>query len=273
MQKTKRKQIAEETLEILKCGHYRSPNGATVSIRELQQAAERETRLYDETTLSGGLLKGATHDMVVTVNSESTGEALARLASEGKQNVACLNFASAKNPGGGFLGGAQAQEECLARSSGLYPCLLTQCSYYERNRANRSPIYLDLLIHSPNVPFIRDDEGALYDEPVVASVITCPAPNRGAVLANQPQQKHEIVPALQRRTRMVLRAAAINGAQHLVLGAWGCGVFRNDPEQVADIFAEALQEYRGQFIQIVFAIYGGRSGPNLSAFQRAVSGN
>ena len=119
------------------------------------------------------------------MNSETTGEAITRLLGRGR-HVGCLNFASAKYAGGGFLTGAQAQEEALACSSTLHPCLLKAPQYYAQNRAHRSTIYLDLIIHSPLVPFFRNDEGVLLEQPVLASVMTVPAPNAGAVMQNEP---------------------------------------------------------------------------------------
>jgi uncharacterized protein (TIGR02452 family) len=169
-----------------------------------------------------------------------------------------LNFASAKNPGGGFLNGSQAQEEALARASGLYPCLLTAREYYERNRANRSAVYLDLAIFSPQVPFFRDDSGVLLEKPILASVITAPAPNAGAVEQNEPKNVGEIELALKRRTELVLGIAVAHEVKRLVLGAWGCGVFRNDPAIVAKTFSEFLKppgQFAGAFAEVVFAVY------------------
>jgi uncharacterized protein (TIGR02452 family) len=75
-----------------------------------------------------------------------------------------LNFASAKNPGGGFLNGARAQEESLARSSALYPCL-RKSGMYDHHRASGDCLYTDWMIVSPEVPVYRDDEtGALLGE-------------------------------------------------------------------------------------------------------------
>src|SRR5262249_60941792 len=96
---------------------------------------------------------------------------------EGEQNAVALNFASARNPGGGFLGGAKAQEEDLARRSALYACLLTQRPYYDANRAERSLLYTDHIIYSPSVPFFRDRALDLVESPFCASIITAPAPN------------------------------------------------------------------------------------------------
>src|SRR4030095_3387218 len=121
----------------------------------------------------------------VEVQNETTFAALARLVGS-NGHLAGLNFASAKNPGGGFLNGSLAQEEALACASGLYPCLLQAPEYYERNRANRSALYLDLAIFSPLVPFFRNDAGTLLEKPVLASVSTAPAPNAEAIAHKEP---------------------------------------------------------------------------------------
>jgi len=209
------------------------------------------------------------------VTTETTFAALQRLRQEGASDLGCLNFASAKNPGGGFLTGAQAQEEALARSSGLYDCLLMQPDYYELNRKNRSCLYLDLAIVSPCVPFIRNDEGTLLEEPIIATVITSPAPNAGAVTANEPEAIPRVVPTLKRRAEMVLRLAVAHGVQNLVLGAWGCGVFRNDPVEVANAFEQLLRpegDYHGRFQRVVFAVYTSeRERANFDAFHAALS--
>jgi uncharacterized protein (TIGR02452 family) len=191
------------------------------------------------------------------VTNETACDAIARLAVAGG-HVACLNFASAKNPGGGFLNGSLAQEEALACASGLYPCLLTAPSYYERNRANRSALYLDLAVFSPMVPFFRDDSGALLEKPMMASVITAPAPNAGVISQNEPNNLDHVEPTILRRTELVLNIAAAHRVDRLVLGAWGCGVFRNDPRIVAAIFSQLLQppgKFANMFTEVVFAVY------------------
>jgi uncharacterized protein (TIGR02452 family) len=198
----------------------------------------------------------------VAVTGESTIAALERLAPLGG-HLGCLNFASAKNPGGGFLGGAQAQEEALARSSGLYPCLLAQPAYYERNRASHTPLYLDLAIVSPHVPFFRDDDGRWLDAPVYATVITCPAPNAGAARKRADYDPSKLDATLRARARFVIDLAVHHRIDHLVLGAWGAGVFRNDPAKVARAFRDALAA--DGFISVVFALLT-EGSPNHGAF-------
>ena len=252
--------VAKSTLAACEAGEYTNAHGERVPLREAIDRAVAGTVSHEPAPVTP-VSRFATG---ITVTSESTIDALVRLRA--RPQLACLNFASAKNPGGGFLGGAQAQEESLARSSALYPCLLTQPAHYERNRANHSPRYLDLAIFSPAVPFFRSDDGAWLDRPVLASVITCAAPNASALRQQQKLDPQILEATLRRRAAFVLAVAAHHGIEHLVLGAWGAGVFGNDPALVADAFAVPLAgDYRGVFAEVVFAIYGG-PGPNHAAF-------
>jgi putative RNA 2'-phosphotransferase len=198
----------------------------------------------------------------LSVTAESTIEAIRRLG----DGCVALSFASAKNPGGGFLGGAQAQEETLARSSALYPCIVSGRGYYDANRAARSAMYLDLALYSPRVPFFRDDDGGWLERPIHAGVITCPAPNAGALRKHGRFDPVEVARTLARRAQLVLAVAAHHGATQLVLGAWGAGVFGNDPGSVARAFAEPLRgPFAGAFAEVVFAIPDA-SGANHRAF-------
>jgi uncharacterized protein (TIGR02452 family) len=258
MSRTNRTTIARETVTILEAGHYTAPSGRKVDISDAIKRAVAGTTFHEGEVSQAVPIMPAQGETQLEVTPETTFQAIARLSSQHGGPIACLNFASAKNPGGGFLTGAQAQEECLARASALYHCLLAQPAYYERNRANRSTLYLDLVIYSPEVPFFRDDAGQLLEQPVFASVITAPAPNRGAITDNEPQNLPLVDPTLARRAAVVLSVAASKGVKRLILGAWGCGVFRNDPRMVARSFAAYLDKggkFAGCFDEVVFAIY------------------
>ncbi len=256
MDRNERAGIAEDTLRIIERGEYVAPSGVTINLHQSIESAKAGTRLYDSRVIDDPVAPRTT-PTALSVTAETTCEAIVRLKRSGRGHLCALNFASAKNAGGGFLGGAQAQEEALARSSALYPCLLTQPAYYDRNRANGSALYLDLAIYSPNVPFFRNDAGALLDSPVRSSIITAPAPNAGAVTQNRPDDVPMIEPTLRRRADMVLAVAAAEKVERLILGAWGCGVFRNDPSLVADAFAALLQNgrFKNVFSEVVFAIF------------------
>jgi uncharacterized protein (TIGR02452 family) len=261
--------IAEQTLAACESGRYVNAAHEIVEIGAAIEHARRSTVSLDLGTLEQKLALPPTRTQVgrteISVTAESTIEAIRRLAERG--HVTCLNFASAKNPGGGFLGGAQAQEESLARSSALYPCLVTQPEHYARNKENQSALYLDTAIYSPDVPFFRDDDGDWLDRPVLCSVITCAAPNAGALRNNGRFDAGIVEATLRRRADLVLAIAKHTGADRLVLGAWGAGAFGNDPRQVAKIFHDLLAgPYENRFSEVVFAVLGGPGTPNHDAF-------
>ncbi len=267
--------IAQETLQIVRVGAYRA-GGAELSVQAAVAAARAGTRLYEPDAVAALVAERAasltSSVPAFEVTGETTSAASRRLLATGAEDVLALNFASAKNPGGGFLGGAKAQEEDLARQSALYDCLVTQPRYYEENRAFGSALYTDHLIYSPRVPFFRDDALALVAEPYLVSMITSPAPNAGALVRSgySVDKIAEIPRVLARRAEHVLRVAEAHGHRVLVLGAWGCGAFHNDPELVARVWSELLRgPYAGAFERVVFAVRSREAAsPNLRAFEQ-----
>lgn len=128
------------------------------------------------------------------------------------------------------------------------------------------------MIHSPAVPVFRDDRGRLLDEPFTAGFLTSPAPNAGVILRTAPERAGELPHALAVRAGRVLETAAAHGYRRLVLGAWGCGVFRNDPVQVAGAFRTHLApggRFAGAFDHVVFGILDRtRDSAVRAAFER-----
>jgi uncharacterized protein (TIGR02452 family) len=258
---------AKTTLKVIEDGQYLAPSGQLVSIRAQVERALAGTVLYRPDEVATLPLPRREGRARCEVTSETTGAAARRLCEEGAR-VVLLNFASARNPGGGFLRGAKAQEEDLARCSALYSSLITKPGYYEANRGQSSLLYTDHLIYSPDVPFFRDERLDFLERPFFPSVITSPAPNAGEVLARDERARPQIHEALVRRARQVLAVAAKHEHRTLVLGAWGCGVFRNDPVEVADVFANLLDDSGGTFERVVFAVWErSGDGPNLQAFR------
>lgn len=262
MKKQTRAKTAWETLDILTNGHYVNPHGKTVSIQSALQYAAGNTVLYRpedfETVFRQRDKQSAQHEGIIEVTGESTYAAAYRLVvKEKQQNVCCLNFASAKNPGGGFLNGAHAQEEALARASGLYTCLQQKSEMYQINRGHGSCLYTDHMIYSPLVPVFRNDADQLLEDYYTVSVITAPAVNAGAVEDNEPENISRIKPVMLGRMEKLLSVAAAQQQTTLILGAWGCGVFRNDKGEVAGGFAALLNSdtFRYRFSRVVFAVY------------------
>ena len=183
----------------------------------------------------------------VQVTNETTLGAARRLADAGASPLA-LNFANGVHPGGGFLEGARAQEEVLCRSSALYETLVGDRMYEAHARRPR-PDSSDWAIYSPGVPVFRTDDGATLPRPWPLHVLTCAAPYAPAV--GQPESGD----LLERRIGRVLAIARAHGHTALVLGAWGCGAFYDDPLRTARDFRAALEgEFAGSFADVVFAI-------------------
>jgi uncharacterized protein (TIGR02452 family) len=182
-------------------------------------------------------------------------------------DLAVLNFASARKVGGGFLRGAKAQEEDLVRSCGLYRCLEAQPDYYQANQSCESMLYTDHIIYSPGVPWFRSENGDLLKKPFLASIITAPAPNAKEYLKKNPGGRKAIRDTLERRARYVLSIARDNGHRSLLLGAWGCGVFGNNPHEVARVFMSLLKSksFKGQFERVEFAVFD--RTPNRDVYQ------
>lgn len=271
------KSIAGENERIIAAGSYVNQRGARVELGDAVAVACQGTRSYSpdqtrrlfEEQAAG---TGAHRETAFEVTGEtSTGAGQRLVLSEGAADVAILNFASARNPGGGYLGGARAQEEDLCRSSALYTTLLEARDYYEAHRADRDTRYSHRVIFSPGVPVYRDKATRLLDEPYQVSYLTSPAPNAGALARHDPAALGEIDGLLTERAGRVLAVAAHHGVQTLVLGAWGCGVFRNDPATVARVFRGHLADggvFEGRFSRVVFAVYDTASAkPTLAAFQ------
>ncbi|MAX81710.1 MAG: TIGR02452 family protein [Crocinitomicaceae bacterium] len=255
-----RKQLAEETLQILDKGFYTSVSGKKIDISQLQHKAEQFTKVYTPEE-SDELLKQlpyttADFETNISVTNQATLDAVRMLIAEGHEDVLCLNFASAKNPGGGFLGGSQAQEESIARSTGLYNCQIKTQGYYETNRKHKSCMYTDYMIYSPFVPIIKDEDGNNLNQQMHCAIITAPAVNKGVVKHREPGRLQDVEQVMKRRIRKVLAIARTNNHKTLVLGAWGCGVFQNDPNDIAVYFREVItSDFSHQFEKIVFAIY------------------
>ena len=190
----------------------------------------------------------------------------AGLKYSGNGRMAMLNFASYKNPGGMFLSGSRAQEECLCHASFLYNVLSAQKEYYTWNNQHKNrALYLNRGLYTPNIRF--ENKGQVY----FADVITCAAPNLSAARKYQHITDMENSRVLYDRIRFVLDIAKDNGTETLILGGFGCGVFGQDATEVAKAFKALLSTSHRCFQTVVFGIPQGRDG-NLAKFQNVFCG-
>ncbi|GAA4190950.1 TIGR02452 family protein [Streptosporangium oxazolinicum] len=249
--------IADVNARIIAEGEYSTDDG-TVVVGPALRAALSGTASHPADGYIDVPRPTTGHRTSFQVTAEGSLQAARRLHLAGAGRIAVLNFASARNPGGGYLGGAKAQEEDLCRNSLLYPCLLRAPDYYAAHRTSPDLLYSHRVIWSPDVPVHRGDDGRLLSEPYPVSFLTSPAPNAGEALRRDPGLRDLIRHVLHQRAERVLTVAAHHGARRLVLGAWGCGVFRNDPREVAEAFHTHLTAggaFAAVFERVVFAVW------------------
>ena len=214
------------------------------------------TKEYDNARVKQQLLNTVSNGRSkITVTDEDTVSALFRLKEEdvkdtgGKSKIAVVNFASFRNPGGMFIEGSRAQEECLCHSSFLFNVLSRKQEFYDTNieRYVNNNLYVNRGLYTENVRFFSDN--GTYR----ADVITCAAPNWTAA------QKRRIPPqdnskALLERIKFVLYLAQLNDVKILVFGAFGCGVFGQDASEVAQDLLYINYKHFFGLNQIVCAI-------------------
>jgi len=228
-------------------GHYQNKEGETIDWHEAVQAACAGKRSIPPDAVLPTSEPRRFPETRVQVTNETTLGAAQRLTVEGKEPLA-LNFANGIHPGGGFQNGARAQEEVLCRSSALYLTLKGD-PMYDAHRQRPRPDSTAWAILSPNVPVFRNDDGTTLDSPWLLSFITCAAPFAPAL------STQEAAELLEHRIHRVLAIAGAYNYAALVLGAWGCGAFRNDPHTTALAFRRALEgDFDGVFSDVVFAV-------------------
>ncbi len=224
----------------------------------------------------------------IVVSGKRSLEAAEPYAKQGKK-VCVLNFASASNPGGGVVHGSSAQEECICRCTTLYPCLNLSAmwdAFYMPHRKADNPLYNNDCIYTPNVCVFKSDTN--FPEPLPkaewwnVNILTCAAPNLRERPSNAMNPNAgstaakisatELEKLLTSRIRRIFEVAVANGNEVLILGAFGCGAFRNPPELVARVFWKVMQDYLCYFETIEYAVYHTeREIANFEAFKNAMS--
>lgn len=269
-----RKEIANQTLEILQRGYYLYGNQKIDIAEPHRQSVEKSLLITPEEGQKLVEKQYFSHDgkkANVFLKNISVIKAVLYCTKQCQNETGILNFASAKNPGGGFLNGAMAQEESIAASSGLYETLLPHKAYYEINRQCGTMMYTNHAIYSPNVVFFRDEKFALLQQFTTASVLTLPAVNYGQVLLKK-ENAEVAKKVMKKRMELALSIFAEKGCKTIILGAYGCGVFRNVPDDVAMWWQELLEKgYDRAFETILFAVLDTSKQQNVfSAFEKNI---
>lgn len=251
----------------------------------IRSSVSRQAVIPQEMPLEGGI-PCREREANVVVSAKRTFEAAAAYAG---RKVCVLNFASATNPGGGVRYGSRAQEEGLCRCSTLYPCLNTPAlweGFYAPHRAQADPLHNDDCIYTPDVVVFKSDtshpdmlEEARWQR---VDVITCAAPNLREEPSNvmNPGEGEAVSVTLEQLQRIheqrmarILRIAALHRCDVVVLGAFGCGAFCNDPRIVAKAYANVLPEFRHAFETVEFAVYCTKADTtNFDVFRERLGG-
>ena len=215
--------------------------------------------MYDVDFAYNNALENGTD--IIVVDSDS----VTAIYEHASNKTAVLNFSSYRHPGGMFINGSKAQEECLCHESFLYNVLSSfTLAFYDWNEQHRNnSLYLNRALYTPDVLFVRDNRVISCD------VITCAAPNKTSAQKYASITDSENSMTLRDRIHYVLDIAAYNDVETLILGAYGCGVFGQDPIEVASIFKEYLSTTHKCFKKVVFAIPDGKDG-NLFAFKKVL---
>jgi uncharacterized protein (TIGR02452 family) len=241
--------MGREAMQVIELGLYATPTSRQVDIAaDIAAAVARTTHLPPDHRHT--FPRAGTHATVIEV-TEATSLLTARGHHEAGLRTLVLNFASPTVPGGGFLAGERAQEEYHCRSSALFACQADGPMYaFHANQANA--LRSDAMIYSPDVPVFRDDDHQLLEEPFKVAFLSAAACDARDVA---PLDQPKIAGAMSARIVKVLSAAQANGHDALVLGAWGCGNFANDPALIADLFRQAIQgPFKGAFRRVSFAV-------------------
>lgn len=223
----------------------------------------------------------------VVVSSKRSLEAAEFYAKQDKK-VCVLNFASATNAGGGVVNGSSAQEECICRCSTLYPCLKADIlwkEFYLPHRWANNPLYNSDCIYTPDICVFKSDidfpELLPSNEWWKVNILTCAAPNlrenpsssmnpnAGTTRANISADGLEKL--LEARIRRIFEVAISNENEVIILGAFGCGAFRNPPEIVAKVFNRVMKDFIYHLDVIEYAVYHReREAANFEAFQKYI---
>ena len=266
LNRARRRELAEETLAVLKQGIYLNYNISSqiASCNDNTQYHPPDGALSNWSNAEPHPLPQPTNILLLEESTLQGVDTLKNLVASQvpKPKVGILNFASAKNPGGGFLGGSKAQEESIARSSSLYLSLTTATAepYYKNHKRDpRGGYYSHAMIYSPGVVIIRNDQGD-WIEPREVEVVTSPAVNAGVVRKSTKVTADAIEETMRERMARLLYLFEMNGIRNIVLGSFGTGAFGNDVGMVARVWSDLILEESGRyhrvFDNIVFAVLG-----------------
>lgn len=259
------RQISYETLSVIAGENY-SVNGRIYNMRSMVLDMVDETVLYKPQDVIGYSIGFPMKPHYYLYNMSTIG-AILKNQTLLNQRIGVLNFASAIKAGGGWLNGKVAQEEDIMRKTNAFVSLLSQDEFYLSHSIS-NPVYSDSIIYTKNASIIRDDDFN-FIKPQTINLYTCAAVNLTEMKKLNPQYSSK--EDMHHRIYRILSLMAQNHEETIVLGAFGCGVFGNNPTDIADIFFDVLvlKKLEDEFKNIIFAIYDNNPlQQNYNAFKK-----
>lgn len=249
--------VSKDTLSTLLKGEY-NVNGKVIDLKKDIVESVNKTKTLGINPLAAWTNKF--NPNYYFLNLTTTG-CVEFLNDKGFNDICILNFASGIKPGGGWLNGRIAQEEDIMRKTTGYLSIASQKDFYTKNICC-GDYYEHDLIYSPNVLVIKDKDFN-YIEPIKISMITCPAVNAAKIQRRAEYTTHKedfdnyIYNKMYDRIVNIIECAITFNNKNIVLGAYGCGVFKNDAEKISEIFKKVLKDlkYEEYFENIIFGIY------------------
>ena len=244
--KQKNRDIFAETIRICQAGYYAAPSGAVVRLPAIRDVLKASVFYQNPPEVDGVPTIGTT--VCDAVNGDCI-DVTRKLVEDGYKPI-MLNMVNRHTPGGGVINGARAQEESLFRQSNLCVSLYQFDEYHAGLLGlplgnGRYPMDRDTGgIYSGRVMFFRESSrngDCLVETPFECAVVSVAAINRPD-LTPDGLLVDWAVAATKKKIRTMLRIGLLHGHDAIVLGAWGCGAFRNPPEHMAQLFHEVLRE-------------------------------
>ncbi|NGX36986.1 MAG: hypothetical protein K1000chlam2_00132 [Chlamydiae bacterium] len=245
--------VMNQTTSVLKEGKY-DYKGKIVDFLQAAKDATKSTEKQDAIyTRASQINVGSNRTQFAVIRKDAV-EVAIDLKKQG-YNPALLNPANAFTPGGSYKTGARAMEEDLCRRSSLS---LAIDSRNEEQTQNFYPLKHSALLYSRDIPFIRHGRDGNYSylpQPERISVITSAAIDLRHDKSPYSNDHPEFIAETTRRVYAQLLCATNKGHDCVVLTAFGCGAFKNKPEEVAKIYKEVIDtKFKEIFKNITFAI-------------------
>jgi uncharacterized protein (TIGR02452 family) len=196
---------------------------------------------------------------------------VAQLLQKNGYHPLVLNFANKTKAGGGVIRGAQAQEEALFRRSSYYLGLDIKYNDVLHKKLKGKYLVPEFgAVYTPYVQIIRgtEKEGYPFIKAFEVDFVASAAYNLSSRDFDAPKNTLDYCKGMKEKMRTILRLSAITNHDAVVLGAFGCGAFKNNPAVVSKLFQEVIQEpeFQNHFRFIAFAILNGKKNDNYAIF-------